>query len=29
MGKIYDFKIKTRKGGDKPMSDLKAKYYLL
>ncbi len=23
MGKIYDFKLKTRKGTDKPMSDFK------
>jgi len=29
MGKIYDFKIKTRKGEDRPMSDFKGKVLLI
>ena len=29
MGKIYDFKIKTREGTDKAMSDFKGKVLLI
>lgn len=29
MGEIYDFRIKTRKGEDKPMSDFKGKILLI